>query len=377
MACGSGGSNIRITNQAAPSITGEPGNQSTRVGQTATFAVTAAGTGPLSYQWSRNQTTIPGANSASYTTPSAVATDNGAVFTVTVTNSVGSVSSSPATLTVGPRAPAPGDIRFQQVAAASTLPGLIPGGIHSVVFAGLGQFFGNAVGTPLTMGANCNSGSGSALNCAWAFSTFPLPTGVTGLTTNYQGFDSKVFPPNSQLQSLVDGHNVFTSLDLELDNDCYSASWIESSSSGGFIFAQQSIDPTQLQAVATALGGQGSVITAISFDASGNAFFTSFTWTSDTSTIFEVKTATATLDTIAAQATALGNAGYIITAFGGNPTNGFLLVGTRVQGDTMPRPILIVTPKTGTDLDPLLQSGDSIVGYITNADLSNTYIGEQ
>jgi hypothetical protein len=30
--------------------------------------------------------------------------------------------------------------------------------------------------------------------------------------------------------------------------------------------------------------------------------------------------------------------GYIITAIGGDPTNGLLLVGTRVKGDTMPRP---------------------------------------
>ena len=36
--------------------------------------------------------------------------------------------------------------------------------------------------------------------------------------------------------------------------------------------------------------------------------------------------------------------GYIISAFGGNDIDGYLLVGMRVQGDTLPRPIEGVTP---------------------------------
>jgi len=377
MACGSGGSSSHTTPPpVAPTITSQPTNQNTRVGQTATFTVTASGTGPLSYQWSRGGTTIPGATSASYTTPSAVPADNAATFAVTVSNSVGSLMSNAATLTVGPRAPADGDLRFQQVAASSTLPGLTAGGIHSNIFAGLGQFFGGAVGTPLTLGNMCGPPGTNFPNCGWAFSEFPVASNL-GLTVSYQGFASAAFPADTKLDSLVNGHNVFTSLDLELANGAYAASWMESSTSGGFIYSRQSVDPAQLQATATVLGQQSSVITAITFDDSANAYFTSYTWTSDTSTIYEAKVLTATMDTISDQATALASAGYIITAFGGNTTKGFLLVGTRVQGDTMARPIMIVTPKIGTDLLPLLQSGDSIVGYVYNADGSETYIGEQ
>src|SRR6202035_2052654 len=69
-------------------------------GQTATFSVTASGTAPLSYQWRKNGTAISGAAAASYTTPAATAADNGAQFSVVVTNSVGSVTSNAATLTV-------------------------------------------------------------------------------------------------------------------------------------------------------------------------------------------------------------------------------------------------------------------------------------
>jgi hypothetical protein len=83
-----------------PVITGQPANQTVNVGQTTTFTVTATGTGPLTYQWSVNGTAIGGATSSSYTTPGAASTDSGSVFTVTVTNSSGTVTSTPATLTV-------------------------------------------------------------------------------------------------------------------------------------------------------------------------------------------------------------------------------------------------------------------------------------
>jgi hypothetical protein len=252
------------------------------------------------------------------------------------------------------------------------------GGIHSDVFAGLGQFFGNAIGTPLTMGTgNCSPGTGNPLNCFWSFSTFPLPSGVSGLTTNYQSFNSSVFPVDSKLASLVDGHNIFTSLDLELSNDAYAASWIESASVDGFQYFQQIIAPDQFQAVASQLGQESRVITAVSFDASGDVYFVNYGWSSDQTTLYEVKVSTATPDTVGIEATNLANAGYIITAMGGNSTTGFLLLGTRVQGDTLARPVMVVTPKTGPDLDTLFQSGDAIVGLIINADFSYTYIGEQ
>jgi centrosomal CEP192-like protein/Ig-like domain-containing protein/HYDIN/CFA65/VesB family protein len=86
---------------AAPSITSQPASQNVAVGQTATFSVTISGATPLDYQWSKNGAAIPGATSASYTTPAAAATDSGSKFTVTVGNSAGSVTSNAAILTVG------------------------------------------------------------------------------------------------------------------------------------------------------------------------------------------------------------------------------------------------------------------------------------
>src|SRR5207247_6076128 len=89
---------------AAPSITTQPAGQTVTVGQTATFMVVATGTAPLSYQWQKNGTAISGAASASYTTPVTTSADNGALFRVMVSNSVGNVTSSAATLTVNPTA---------------------------------------------------------------------------------------------------------------------------------------------------------------------------------------------------------------------------------------------------------------------------------
>jgi hypothetical protein len=106
-ACGGGGGNSLAgsgstsppPSQSAPSITTQPSNQTAVLGQTATFTVTAAGTS-LTYQWNKNGTAVSGATSASYTTPATSNSDNGATFTVVVSNSQGSVTSTAATLTV-------------------------------------------------------------------------------------------------------------------------------------------------------------------------------------------------------------------------------------------------------------------------------------
>jgi hypothetical protein len=88
------------TAQAGPSITTQPASQTVASGQTATFAVAATGTAPLSYQWFENGTAISGATSSTYTAPATTTSDNGDVFQVTVSNSVSSVTSNSATLTV-------------------------------------------------------------------------------------------------------------------------------------------------------------------------------------------------------------------------------------------------------------------------------------
>jgi hypothetical protein len=107
-ACGGGSSGNPMpggTAATAPMIATQPSNAAVTVGNTATFTVVASGTTPLTYQWQKGGTAIMGATAASYTTPAVQITDDGATFTVVVTNSAGSVTSNSAKLSV---AAAPG-----------------------------------------------------------------------------------------------------------------------------------------------------------------------------------------------------------------------------------------------------------------------------
>lgn len=83
----------------APNITTQPVSRTAGVGGTVTFAVTATGSPNPSFQWTKNGVTLPGA-----TSPSLVLTNvqpgDAVPYAVVVSNSAGSVSSSPAFLTV-------------------------------------------------------------------------------------------------------------------------------------------------------------------------------------------------------------------------------------------------------------------------------------
>jgi hypothetical protein len=83
-----------------PAITAHPASVSVDPDATPTFTVETTGTGPFSYQWRRNGTSISGATSASYTPPAATAADHGARFSVLVTGPAGTVASADAVLTI-------------------------------------------------------------------------------------------------------------------------------------------------------------------------------------------------------------------------------------------------------------------------------------
>jgi phosphodiesterase/alkaline phosphatase D-like protein len=92
--------NASLTVRIPPTITTQPADTTVRVGQKGRFSVTATGTAPLLYQWTKNGVNITGATKASYTTPRTTIADDGALFAVTVSNLAGSVTSNNATLTV-------------------------------------------------------------------------------------------------------------------------------------------------------------------------------------------------------------------------------------------------------------------------------------
>ena len=101
---GSATSNQAILSVNVPAGIGtQPTAQTAYTSQTATFSVTATGTAPLSYQWKKNGTDISGATASTYTTPALSSADNNALYSVVVSNSLGTVTSNTATLTVNPR----------------------------------------------------------------------------------------------------------------------------------------------------------------------------------------------------------------------------------------------------------------------------------
>ena len=76
-------------------FTSQPANVTLSLGEFTTFNVGVTGTPPYSFQWFRNGAAIAGATNASYTTPSMTAPDDGAQFTVVVTNDCNSITSAP------------------------------------------------------------------------------------------------------------------------------------------------------------------------------------------------------------------------------------------------------------------------------------------
>ncbi len=92
---------VRFTgDRTPPNISKDLPSQTIPLGGSATFHVSATGTGPLRFQWQRDDSDIPGAVSATYTIPEVRRADNGKKFRCVVSSAFGSAISNPAVLTV-------------------------------------------------------------------------------------------------------------------------------------------------------------------------------------------------------------------------------------------------------------------------------------
>ena len=105
--CGSiTSSQAALTVNSAPSISSQPAIVAACDGSSATFNVTAAGSGNLTYQWKFGASNISGATSASYTIPMVMTSDAGS-YSVSVTGTCGTLNSAPALLTINANPAAP------------------------------------------------------------------------------------------------------------------------------------------------------------------------------------------------------------------------------------------------------------------------------
>jgi hypothetical protein len=108
----------------APIFQYQPSTTSVTVGGTASFSVGVVGSPPITYQWSKNGTAIPGATSSGLTFTTVKATDAGS-FSVAIADPAGTVTSANATLAVSPAGgpPVPVSIVLQPVPVSTTVGG--------------------------------------------------------------------------------------------------------------------------------------------------------------------------------------------------------------------------------------------------------------
>jgi hypothetical protein len=98
--CSSSSPPTIVNGQVSASIAYQPYSMTVNSGSPVTFTAIGAGSGSIKYQWYKNGSLIPGASSSTYTMSMTSSSDNGASFTVVVSNALNSVTSNPAVLTV-------------------------------------------------------------------------------------------------------------------------------------------------------------------------------------------------------------------------------------------------------------------------------------
>ncbi len=122
---------------SAPALSTQPSSQSASAGANVTFTAAASGSGSFSYQWNKDGVAISGATGSSLTLTNVQSADAGN-YTVIVTNSAGSTTSSVASLSVGSTNP-----------GTATAPVFViqPAGVSIATGQAL-VLYGQASGTP-------------------------------------------------------------------------------------------------------------------------------------------------------------------------------------------------------------------------------------
>jgi hypothetical protein len=376
---------------AAPTISEQPVDQSVPMGLAATFSVTASGAS-LQYQWKKNGAAVNGATGRTYRTPATAFADGGASYTVGVSNSGGTSSSNRASLTVTARAPTAGDLRFQQVDAAWVVNGWGNAGVgQSTNLPGRSAaHYSAGIGTPFYVGSNGDCGStpsSDGTGCTWFYSVTPAgaPSNdsvtVGYVSDSYDSFQADLqstgWPSFNNGVNPVSSRSVITSMDLEPSNALFALSWIQSNQQTGFVSEQNTVAPKNLQAAVTEEGLSGRVVTAVSNDG-GQITYLAYGWQADTATLYEAQAVTASTAGAPAAAASLAAQGYIITATGQADGKGnIVIVGTRVQGDTAPRPFMAA--QGSLQIQTMQQQGYANVGVIFNSSQSDayTFLGER
>lgn len=316
---------VTACHASAPTITVQPSDARVFEGQSALFEVVTAETDNITYQWSRNGQAIPGATAARLVTAATTPEDDGATYLVVATRDGADVTSRPARLAVDP----PLDLRFKWVEA----PYQPEWFVDRVFSAGEGRALDGSGIAGVVSVESCGVGS-----CEW---TFVWASSTNGMRMRFE---------ISSLANLTPGFAgargpdaLITALDVQEPVGLYAMSVSRTTQLGDFTPALDGAVPlADLPALAASEGSLGRVITAVS-SRGGLASYASYGWSLAPAAVYETRVVVATLDGLPAAAWALADDGFVITAAGsGDRAAGeYVLVGTRAQGDTLSRSIVL------------------------------------
>ncbi len=286
------------------------------VGSPAIFTVVAIGASNISYQWFRNGQPLTGATQNSFTTQSLTTNDGGSTFSVVVGGAGKTIQSRIATLTIGPRSPVTGDLRFQQVGSSSSSQGYTAAYLTNQSAPGQNEFI-NQFGSPLSLGPGCigvpTTPASGVYDCSFLIYGFSSLQS-SGLNAFYNSDYLEKLP--AFLNVVNHSDTVITGWSLNPTFDEYGASWVQGIDSSQFDHYQITVPAAGLPAALIQEGSASRVVTAVSFDGL-NATLLSYGWSRDVNTQYDEIASMTTYAGAAAAATQMAQQGYIVTAIGG------------------------------------------------------------
>ena len=275
-------------------INSSPTAQTVCAPYNATFTAAASGSPAPTYQWYLGITAIPNATSASYTTPATTTAMNGNSYSVIATNSMGSVTSNAAFLTVNPAVTGMDGIYCGTITLSGTATPMIAAATASGEFRfaitdgsvgnatlsgslGTGTLYTAKGATPNTLSlTNVVVTPGTSITGSYAYG---LSTGTFSLTSATDPKTGVVLYNNPTMTLPVTGWTTTTATNAGWQSSTYPWTAVNVDASGNITMT---VNKATVTGTLTQLsGGSNLYRMSLTFATSGN--FTGLGWYSGSS----------------------------------------------------------------------------------------------